>query len=68
LANLVYAVLAERADADDRAELARWAYVTDADRPELCRNRDRLDEWLSEPTGLQAVGEAALLRELGGAA
>jgi hypothetical protein len=34
----------------------------------MSRNREELDAWLSAPIGKQAAAEAALLRELGGAA
>jgi hypothetical protein len=66
--SVVYALLAERADAADNAEMAVWPHVTDESRPDMSRNREELDAALSRPIGKQAAAEAALLRELGGAA
>jgi hypothetical protein len=66
--SVVYALLAERADAADRAELALAPHVKDEARADMSRNREELDAWLSAPIGKQAAAEAALLRELGGAA
>lgn len=68
ICNVVYALLAERADAADRAELLLSPDVKDEARRDLGRNREELDAWLAAPTGRQAAGEAALIRELGGAA
>jgi hypothetical protein len=65
LVNTVYAFLAEKAEADDRAELAMVADVDDKHRKDMCRNRAELDAMLSAPMGRTAEAEKALLRELG---
>lgn len=46
---MVYALLVERAAAEDLAELQLSPEVDKAQRAELCRNRDELDVWLDEP-------------------
>lgn len=66
--NTVYALLAERADALDRAELVLSPHVEKRDRQSMVRNRAELDAGLLAPIGRQAEAESALLRELGGAA
>lgn len=66
--NVVYALLAERAEAADRAELALAPHVSDDARGDMARNREELDAALLRPIGRQAAAEAALMRELGGAA
>lgn len=63
--NLAYAVLVERALADDRAELVLSAHASQEKREVMARNREELDAWLAAPMGRQAAGESALLRELG---
>lgn len=59
----------ERARADDRAELilSGSELLKKEAREEMARNREELDAWLSQPMGRQALGEQALLRELGAA-
>lgn len=64
----MYALLAERADARDNAEVPLLAHADQDQRAGLCRHRADLDEWLAAPTGREATGEQALLRELGGVA
>lgn len=61
-------MLAERADADDRAEVSLAPHVQDETRRKLGKNRAELDAWLAQPIGRLAAGEQALLRELGGVA
>jgi hypothetical protein len=67
LCNTVYALLAERADALDLAEVSLYAAdFKKEDREALCGHRESLDRWLDEPMGRQAEAEAALLRALRG--
>jgi hypothetical protein len=66
LANTVYAVLAERADALDIAEVALYPHTDKDGAEDLCAHRASLDRWLAEPVGRQAAAEAALLKALGG--
>lgn len=68
MTNMVYALLSARALDQDRAELGLSPHVEDKARKDMARNREGLDDWLNEPVGKQAVGERALIRELGGAA
>lgn len=65
---MVYALLAERAEADDRAELTLSPHVNEKHVQDVARNRAELDVLLYQPIGKQAAGDAALLRELGGVA
>lgn len=65
LLNTVYALKAERAEADDRAEMAMVADVDEKVRKDMCRNRAELDAMLLAPMGRSAHAEEALLRELG---
>lgn len=66
LMNTVYALLVEKAEAIDRAEVAVQPHVSDDARRDWVTHRDELDSWLAEPTGRQAEAEKALLRALGG--
>ena len=68
LLNVVYALLAERADKQDHTELLFSPHVEDTQRKEMARNREALDAWLSAPLGRLAAAESALVKELGGAA
>ena len=66
LLNLVYALLAERADALDRTELLFSPHVDEKYRDDMAHHREELDSWLSEPMGRQAEAERALIKALGG--
>lgn len=65
LLNTVYALLAERADAQDRVELLLSPNVKEDSRADMSRNREELDSWLLAPMGKQATAEKAMLKELG---
>jgi len=67
--NAAYALLAERADAQDRNAAIVWAVLAAADRtkeraPES--TRDALDAALLEPVGADALAQAELLNFLRG--
>lgn len=68
MCNLVYAVLARRADETDAVEYAMFPHVDQTVRDELQGHRDALDALLAAPMGRDAEAERALVTYLGGVA